>query len=202
VAQWSTAGTPQRCPVAGLVAIAVLALGTRAFHLDGLADTVDGLGSGWDAERALAIMRRGDVGPMGVIAMIVVIGLQGLGYGALADDLTGAITVAMIICLSRTALVITCARPVPAARPEGLGASVAGSVPVPATVVIAVVGVALLVLVGGPAGAVAGPSAYAAVMLLVAHATKRFNGVTGDVLGAAVELAATVLAVAMLINIG
>ena len=48
--------------------VAVLAFGTRAMHLDGLADTVDGLGSGWDRERALAIMARGDVGPMGVVA--------------------------------------------------------------------------------------------------------------------------------------
>lgn len=60
----------------GLVGVAALALGTRAFHLDGLADTVDALGSGWDRERALEIMKRGDIGPMGALAMIIVVGCR------------------------------------------------------------------------------------------------------------------------------
>ena len=63
----------------GLSVVAVLAVGTRALHLDGLADTVDGFGSGWDRERALAVMRRGDIGPMGVTALVLVLGLQAVG---------------------------------------------------------------------------------------------------------------------------
>ena len=60
----------------GLLVVGCLALGSRALHLDGLADTVDGFGAGWTAERSLMVMRRGDVGPMGVVALIVVLGLQ------------------------------------------------------------------------------------------------------------------------------
>ncbi len=60
----------------GLLVVGGLALGSRALHLDGLADTVDGFGSGWTAERSLMVMRRGDVGPMGVVALIIVLGLQ------------------------------------------------------------------------------------------------------------------------------
>src|SRR5579885_3498032 len=51
--------------IAGLV-LMTLGLGSRAMHLDGLADTVDGIGAGWSRERALAVLKRGDVGPMGV----------------------------------------------------------------------------------------------------------------------------------------
>ena len=62
--------------VVGLLVVGTLALGTRAMHLDGLADTVDGLGSGWDRQRALEVMRRGDIGPMGVVALVIMLGLQ------------------------------------------------------------------------------------------------------------------------------
>ena len=63
-----TAGLP---PLAvGLLVVGGLALGSRALHLDGLADTVDGFGSGWTGT-LLMVMRRGDVGPMGVVALIM-----------------------------------------------------------------------------------------------------------------------------------
>ena len=63
----------------GLLVVTVLALGSRAMHLDGLADTVDGLGSGWDRKRALQVMRLGDIGAMGAVALVIVIGLQAAG---------------------------------------------------------------------------------------------------------------------------
>ena len=195
-------------PVAGLIGVALSTLGTRALHLDGLADTVDAFGSGWDRERALTIMRRGDIGPMGVIALIIVVGLQAWAYGFLAHDLAGAVAVAVIIASSRGVLVIGCARSVPAARPEGLGALVAGSVPVPAAAVIVLIMVLIDALLTAPlagrgpiTGAVAAVAAYAVGLLVVRHAVRRFGGVTGDVLGAVVELAATTLAVGMLLQI-
>ena len=76
VVGWVARGWSARPRSSGLLVVGVLALGTRALHLDGLADTVDGLGSGWDRERSLEIMRRGDVGPMGVVALVIVLGLQ------------------------------------------------------------------------------------------------------------------------------
>ena len=112
--------------LAGLVVVAVLALGTRALHLDGLADTVDGLGSGRDRERALEIMRRGDVGPMGVVALLLVLGGQAVAARALGSGVDGAALLAVVIAASRAALLVGCRAGVPAARPGGLGAAVAG----------------------------------------------------------------------------
>jgi adenosylcobinamide-GDP ribazoletransferase len=46
---------------------------TGAFHEDGLADTVDGLGGGWDKQRILEIMKDSRVGSYGVVAMVLVL---------------------------------------------------------------------------------------------------------------------------------
>jgi adenosylcobinamide-GDP ribazoletransferase len=66
---------PRRLLAAAL-AIGVLALLTGGLHLDGLADTADGLGSHRPRDQALAIMRRSDVGPFGVVALLFTVLVQ------------------------------------------------------------------------------------------------------------------------------
>ncbi|MEU5422924.1 adenosylcobinamide-GDP ribazoletransferase, partial [Streptomyces sp. NPDC020667] len=58
-------------PVAAVATVAVPAVLTRALHLDGLADVADGLGSGKPAEDALRIMKRSDIGPFGVVTLLL-----------------------------------------------------------------------------------------------------------------------------------
>jgi adenosylcobinamide-GDP ribazoletransferase len=155
----------------GLLAVGALAAGSRALHWDGLSDTVDGLTASYDAARSLEVMRSGTSGPAGVLATFVVAGAQGTALAALADDPLVAVA---LVCLSRCALWIVCCAPVPAARPDGLGTGFAGTVPLP----VAVGGGLLLSVTGG-----------LVVLVLVRRAVRRLGGVTGDVMGAAVELA-------------
>jgi adenosylcobinamide-GDP ribazoletransferase len=189
----------------GLLVVGGLALGSRALHLDGLADTVDGFGSGWSAERSLLVMRRGDVGPMGVVALIVVIGLQAVAVGELIQGLAGALLVGVAVCCSRAALCLTCARGVPAARGDGLGVAVAGSVPRPAAaacwlvVLLIMIGTASLSGHNPVSGAFATVAAALLVAMLVYRCVRRLGGVTGDVMGAAIEVAFTVMLVVMII---
>jgi adenosylcobinamide-GDP ribazoletransferase len=185
--------------VRGILVVGVLALGTRALHLDGLADTVDGLGTGWDRDKALAVMRAGDVGPMGVAALVLVLIAQIVAIGALPGGWRGAVCVAALIFCSRASLSLVCLVGVPAARPDGLGAAVAGSVgrvPAVASWLLVTAVLALLFAWEGQPWWLGVVAALAAVMilgLLVRRCVRRFGGVTGDVMGAAVESTFTVL---------
>jgi adenosylcobinamide-GDP ribazoletransferase len=100
---------------------------------------------------------------------------------------------------ARLALTLAARDGVPAARPEGLGAAVAGVVPVRAAAVTATVVVGAAAAGGALAGtydvirtAVAVLAALGAAELLLRHCTRRFGGVTGDVFGGVAETAATV----------
>ena len=185
-------------PAAALT-LAVLALANRGLHLDGLADTADGLAASYDRARALDVMRRGDVGPAGAATLVLVLLVQ---VGALAQVLAqdGTVSVVLAVTASRLALPVASARGVPAARPDGLGATVSGSVPV-------VAAVAAVLVVAGVAGAWTGwrgpvpvAGAVLAAAVLVRRAVTRLGGVTGDVLGACVEAALAAALVALAVS--
>lgn len=172
----------------GLLAVAWLLLATRAFHADGLADTVDGLSGSYDRERSLAIMRTGDVGPAGAAALVVTLGLDAVLLADLGSRGRFA-AAALAVVVSRAVLVVACRRGVPPARPEGLGALVADLVPVP--LVAGVLGV--VALVGAVLAGWSGPLAVAAAALAAAEVARRgrarVGGMTGDLMGATVEVA-------------
>ena len=198
---WVAAWVGVPLAVAGVLVVAVVALGTRAMHLDGLADTVDGLGSGKPSADALEIMRRGDVGPMGVVALVLVLLVEALCAGAVLGRPSGWLQLAVLIAVSRGSLALGCLRGVPSARPDGLGGLVAGSVPRTAAALAWVAWTAALVA----SGVLAGQAwwwpliAVAAVLVktwwLVRLASRRFGGITGDLLGALVELSTVILLV-------
>jgi adenosylcobinamide-GDP ribazoletransferase len=157
-------------------------------------------------------MKRGDVGPFGVATLVLVLLVQALSLGALVANGVGPAGLMTATTVSRLVLPALCMRGVPAARADGLGRSVAGSVDPRRLVVAAVVGVALLVVPvlllagagvapGRSVAVVAGATVVtgAAVAALAGRAVRRFGGTTGDVLGAAVEVsfAATLLALVL-----
>lgn len=186
--------------LAAVATAAVPAVLTRGLHLDGLADTADGLGSGKPAEDALRIMKQSDIGPFGVITLVLVLLAQMAALARAYGDswAHGALAAVVAATAARLALTLAARRGVPAARPEGLGAAVAGVVPVAGALGAAVV----VTGAAGAAGAVLGThlallaagaviAALLAAELLLRHCTRRFGGVTGDVFGGLAETAAT-----------
>ncbi|WP_442788437.1 adenosylcobinamide-GDP ribazoletransferase [Kitasatospora sp. YST-16] len=182
----------------GVAVVAVGAVLTRGLHLDGVADVADGLGSGKPAGDALRIMKQSDIGPFGVLTLLLLMLAQ---VAALAGQFAvspgrGALAAVVAAVAGRAALAWGCLRSVPAARPGGLGAMVAATVR-PA------VAVAVTVLVAAVAAAVRWQSGVAvlcgvlAAGALLRRCVRRFGGVTGDVLGALVETSATAALVAL-----
>lgn len=169
-------------------ALAAGALLTGGMHLDALADTVDALGAR-PRGRALDVMRDSRIGSFGAIALTLDLLVKAAALAALVA--AGHVLVAAVAAgaLSR-AVVPLLGAALPRARPEGSGAIVAARARMPT----AAAAVALAAVFSVPAGwdalgMLAVVVATAAAVGVVAR--RRFGGVTGDVLGCAVELSET-----------
>jgi adenosylcobinamide-GDP ribazoletransferase len=174
--------------LAAVLAVATLALLTRGLHLDGLADLADGLGSRQPAEAALAIMKRSDIGPFGVVTLVFTLLVQVAALAQAQALGRGVPALIAAAATGRLALTWACRRGVPAARGSGLGALVAGSVHPAIPVALSVAALAAAFPFGIPV--LAGVAAGVAVPLALTQlAVRRLGGITGDVLGALVEIA-------------
>lgn len=190
------AGAPPLVAGAGVVTAGALL--TRGLHLDGLADTVDALGSYRSGEAALLIMKKPDVGPFGVASLVLVLLTQSAALAALAGRPWTAVLASLVTAAATGRLAVSwaCRRGVPAARPGGLGALVAGTVGWP-VLVAATAAVVVVATAAAPGRLWQGPlavgAALAVALLLVRHVVRRLGGITGDVLGAGVEITSTVV---------
>jgi adenosylcobinamide-GDP ribazoletransferase len=170
------------------LAVAAMALTTRGLHLDGLADVADGLGSGKPADGALAVMKRSDIGPFGVATLVLTLLVQ---VAALSRSAHPASAVVIAAMTGRLALTWACRTGVPPARPDVLGALVAGSIrPGWAALTTGLVLIAAA-LSSGALAPVAVLTGLAVAEAMRRHTARRFGGITGDVLGAVLELATT-----------
>ena len=182
--------------------VAALAALTGGLHLDGLADTADGLGSRRPADAALEIMRRPDIGPMGVGALVLGLLIQVAAVAAVPRLPLAAAALVVAEVTGRVSVVV--ATSAPAARPGGFGALVAGRTTAAeraltvGTLTCAVVAAGLTA--GGPALAARGLGATLAGLLagwLVQRtAQRRLGGMTGDTFGAILQVSAAAVLVA------
>jgi adenosylcobinamide-GDP ribazoletransferase len=173
--------------------IAVIdALLTGALHLDGLADTADGFGGGRLREDVLRIMRDHAIGSYGSVALVLVIAVKATALAAMIDRHQAASWLALMPMLGRWSVVLLSGTQPYARRSDKDGAPPGGSVS-------DFVGRVELVV----ASATALPIAFAlvrwrglaAALLVLAvsgiwgwYCRRRIGGITGDTLGASVEI--------------
>lgn len=172
--------------VSAAILLAVWKGATGAMHLDGLADCFDALGTR-DPSRRVAIMRDSHVGVFGASALTASLLIAFSALAALPDSARAPILV-LAPAVGRVTPLIAGAWLRPATPGQGMGASFVAALPRaagPAGLAAALavawpwLGVAGLAIVAGAAAIGVGVSAALA---------RRVGGVTGDVLGAGVEL--------------
>ena len=184
--------------LSAVLVVALAAWLTRGLHWDGLADTADGLGSAAPPEQARAIMRRSDIGPFGVLTLVLTILVQALSLAQLPAGSAALAGWVLAVTLGRLAAAMACGPWFGPARRDGLGAVAIGSVTPRrlglAVALTAVVAVAAALAGPLPAGRTLIGCTVAAVLVAVGLglvARRRLGGSTGDVLGATVELSTT-----------
>lgn len=197
-------------PLLGAVAgLALLAAATGALHLDGVADTADGLGSRKPREVALEIMRRSDIGPMGVVTLLFVLGLDVAALAATASPLFGGAALAVAVMASRLAVSIATVSK-RSARAEGFGALFVGvterSTAVVNSALAVLVALGLGWLTAGWHGAVALAVGGGTGALVAAwwgrRLVRRFEGWTGDTFGSLIEVTQAAVLVATAVAFG
>jgi adenosylcobinamide-GDP ribazoletransferase len=204
-------GAPLLAAVLGVVALAALSGG---LHLDGLADTADGLGSRRDRETMLRIMKQSDIGPFGVVSIVAVLLIDVAALTACIQADFGWQAILVGTVASRLTLPWSCRTTVPSARTDGLGAMVASTVSplaVSITTLLTLAATAALAWTSteattryaeGPIREALGTTgshllgallavvvAITAGLLMTRKARRILGGITGDTLGATVELA-------------
>lgn len=172
-----------------LLLVAVLAALSRGLHLDGLADTVDGLLGSADRRQSLAIMKDSAIGTFGVLAVFLALFLKLRSLDLLEGGYRGvALLVAPMLGRWSCVVMAYSSRP---ARAEGLGWVFVRGVRFRefglASVLALVVTFALVEVLGL---AVFVPLA-ALTVLFTLYCNRRLGGVTGDTLGAMGEMTET-----------
>ncbi|MFC3615899.1 adenosylcobinamide-GDP ribazoletransferase [Lutimaribacter marinistellae] len=173
-------------PAAGVM-LALLIMTTGAMHEDGLADTADGLWGGFTRERRLEIMRDSRIGSYGVLALIV---MQGLRWSAIAGlAASGGLGTVLAAALWSRALMAGLMATLPQARSDGLSRSVGR--PFVLTALLACACALIGAWFTGTPLILPAFLALAGVAALGALAHARIGGQTGDILGAAQQIAET-----------
>ncbi|MDA5543578.1 adenosylcobinamide-GDP ribazoletransferase [Yersinia rochesterensis] len=186
-------------PLAALGYVLALALITGAFHLDGLADTCDGVFSARKREQMLEIMRDSRLGTNGGLALIFIVVAKVLVVSELAlrdAPMLMMLTAASVV--GRTVIVLLMYRQRYAREGNGLGNIYIGKVTGKQTAVTLVAGAILTLLLGKGAALLALVISMMVVLLLAAYLHRRLGGQTGDTLGAAAEVGELVFLLALL----
>jgi adenosylcobinamide-GDP ribazoletransferase len=170
-----------------VVLVTILAVLTRGFHLDGLADTFDGLGAGGDRERVLSIMDDSHTGAFGALAIVLVIFFKVYAIEGMGNERWRALLAAPV--LGRWAMVLLAHRAT-AAR-QGLGWTLIAHMTMKHFLFATVITLVLAAGIHQAVGLVMMAWVGLFTMGWKRYFHHRLGGVTGDTFGAVGELSET-----------
>lgn len=174
--------------VAAAVAIAFGLLVTGAFHEDGLGDVADAFGGGWTVERRLEILKDSRHGTYGVAAISTSIVVRIVSLGAMPGPLDMFTAAVAAHTMARVAAV-GMAGTMKLATNTGLGADYGrSSTPLRAGIGCAA-GIAITAVAVGWWAAPLAATALVAAAATGVLARRKIGGISGDVLGAAEQVA-------------
>ena len=176
--------------VAAALAVALEAIVTGAIHIDAVADVADGLGGG-TRERALAIMRDPRVGTFGAVAVVLDLLVKVAAVLAVLELEQPVLVLVAGWAVGRSAP-LALASVLPYARADsGSGRTLTDGAGAARLLIGLALAVAIAVAAAGERSLGILAAAVVSVLVVGLVARVRFGGVTGDVLGAAVEVTTT-----------
>ena len=171
--------------------VALLALASGGLHLDGVADTADGMAMQGDRAARLGVMSEGNTGPAGVMALVLVLLAEWAALSSLPDPVRApALLLAPVLARWTVVPVGIIFAP---ARPRGLGHAMQQGLWPAAAPLATVIAVVVAVAMFGAPGLVLVLIAAVAAVILAGSAARMLEGVTGDVFGAGIEVAQVVV---------
>ena len=172
-----------------IVLVTVLVLISRGLHLDGLADSVDGLLGSTERHRSFEIMKDSAIGTFGTLAIIMVLFLKVRSLDLLQGGYRG---IALLTgpMLGRWACVVMAYSSRPA-RAEGLGASFVRGVQFREFGLASAFALAVVFLLVEVIGLVVFVVLAGVILSWILYCNRRLGGVTGDTLGALGEMVET-----------
>lgn len=185
--------------IAAALDVAILICLTGALHIDGLADSGDGLFSHKPTLKALEIMRDSRIGSMGMATVVVVLLIK---FAALTGIESHRFLMLLLIpALTRTGLVFAMLRLPYLRKEDGLaGPFFVSSLPWLFVVVLLLVLAALVYT--GLTGLIVIAGYLVSTVLIMLFYHKRMGGVTGDMLGAMIEVQEAFLLLLAAVNTG
>jgi adenosylcobinamide-GDP ribazoletransferase len=168
------------------ILVVFLIIMTGGLHLDGLADTCDGLYGQRSKEKRLEIMRDPCVGAMGVLGLICAVILKIVLVFSLPFELRGLGLVLMCM-ISRFSMVLSLFV-FPYARQEGKAKSFINSINLKIFIMAALATLLCTIIIFKLPGFFILAAAIIFVVLLNKFISKELGGITGDTIGAAAEL--------------
>lgn len=176
-------------PTTSLLVVVALATISGALHLDGLADTADGLYGRRDPQHALQIMKDSRIGTMGAVVLICSVALKWVGVWGLGPHRT--LWIILVPAYARAAVLFGISR-LPYGRPQGTGHSFFQE-PLRWIDFWGLLLLVFLSLSTGKSLVVINLGFVSIVTVLILYYRRRMNCITGDMLGAMIEITETAL---------